>query len=62
METDTVQIELLKKVARDVEYIRKVLSESEVGNFFSTKEEEIEETSRQRERGELLTMKETFGE
>jgi predicted transcriptional regulator len=64
METDTEQIELLKKVAEDVEYIKRVLSESELGDFFLTKEEEkeIEETLRQREKGELLTMKEVFGE
>jgi predicted transcriptional regulator len=64
METDTEQIELLRKVAEDVEYIKRVLSESELGDFFLTKEEEkeIEETLRQREKGELLTMKEVFGE
>ena len=64
METDAEQIELLRKVAEDVEYIKRVLSESELGDFFLTKEEEkeIEETLRKREKGELLTMKEVFGE
>jgi hypothetical protein len=64
METDAEQIELLKKAAEDVEYIKRVLSESELGDFFLTKEEEreIEETLKQREKGELLTMKEVFGE
>lgn len=64
MTTDGEQIELLKKVAEDVEYIRRVLSDSELGDFFLTKEEEkeIDETLEQRERGELLTMKEAFGE
>ncbi|MGC1123333.1 MAG: hypothetical protein WBA22_19785 [Candidatus Methanofastidiosia archaeon] len=64
METDAEQIKLLKKVAEDVEYIKRVLSESELGDFFLTKEEEkeIEETLKQREKGELLTMKEVFGE
>jgi len=58
------QTELLKKVVEDVEYIKKVLSESELGDFFLTKEEEreVEETLKQREKGELLTMKEVFGE
>ncbi len=54
----------MKKVVEDVEYIKKVLSESELGDFFLTKEEEIEveETLKQRKKGELLTMKEVFGE
>lgn len=48
----------------DVEYIKRVLSESELGDFFLTKEEEkeVEETLKQREKGELLTIKELFGE
>ena len=64
MKTDTELIRLLKKVAEDVEYIKKVLSESEFGDFFLTTEEEkeVEETLEQRERRELLTMKEVFGE
>jgi hypothetical protein len=64
MKTDTEQIELLKKVVKDVEYIKRVLSESELGDFFLTTEEEkeVEETLKQREKGELLTMKEVFGE
>lgn len=64
MKTDTEQIELLRKVVEDVEYIKRVLSESELGDFFLTKEEEkeVEETLKQREKGELLTMKELFGE
>jgi hypothetical protein len=64
MTTDGEQIELLKKVAADVEYIKRVLSDSELGDFFLTKEEEkeIDETLKQREKGELLTMKEAFGE
>lgn len=63
MKTDA-QMKLLKKVVEDVEYIKKVLSESELGDFFLTKEEEreVEETLKQREKGELLTMKEVFGE
>jgi len=57
-------MKLMKKVVEDVEYIKKVLSESELGDFFLTKEEEIEveETLKQRKKGELLTMKEVFGE
>ena len=35
-------MELLRKVAEDVEYIKRVLSESELGDFFLTKEEEKE--------------------
>ena len=64
MKTDTELTELLRKVVEDVEYIKKVLSESELGDFFLTKEEEkeVEETLEQREKGELLTMKELFGE
>ena len=64
MNTDTEQIRLLKKVVEDVEYIKSVLSKSELGDFFLTKEEEkeVEETLEQREKGELLTMKEVFGE
>lgn len=64
MKKDTEQMELLKKVAEDVEYIRRVLSESELGDFFLAKEEEkeVEETLKQIEKGELLTMKEVFGE
>ncbi len=64
MKTDAEQIELLKKVLEDVEYIKRVLSESELGDSFLTKEEEkeVEETLKQREKGELLTMKEVFGE
>jgi len=42
MKTEVEQIELLKKVAEDVEYIKRVLSESELGDFFLTKEEEKE--------------------
>jgi len=62
MKTD--RMKLMKKVVEDVEYIKKVLSESELGDFFLTKEEEIEveETLKQRKKGELLTMKEVFGE
>jgi len=62
MKTD--RMKLMKKVVEDVEYIEKVLSESELGDFFLTKEEEIEveETLKQRKKGELLTMKEVFGE
>jgi len=64
MKTEVEQIELLKKVAEDVEYIKRVLSGSELGDFFLTKEEEkeVEETLKQREKGELLTMKEVFGD
>ena len=64
MNTDTEQIRLLKKVVEDVEYIKSVLSKSGLGDFFLTKEEEkeVEETLEQREKGELLTMKEVFGE
>ena len=64
MKTDTELIRLLKKVAEHVEYIKRVLSESELGDSFLTTEEEkeVEETLEQRERGELLTMKEVFGE
>ncbi len=64
MKTDTEQIELLRKVVEDVEYIKRVLSESELGDFLLTKEEEkeVEETLKQREKGELLTIKELFGE
>lgn len=60
--TDAEQLELLKKVVEDVEYIKRVLSESEWGDCFLTKEKEVEETLKQRERGELLTMEEVFGE
>ncbi|HEC88185.1 MAG TPA: hypothetical protein ENI52_02595 [Thermoplasmata archaeon] len=62
MKTD--RMKLMKKVVEDVEYIKKVLSESELGDFFLTKEEEreVEETLKQRKKGELLTMKEVFGE
>ena len=62
--TDAEQLELLKKVAEDVEYIKRVLSESEWGDCFLTKKEEkeVEETLEQREKGELLTMEEAFGE
>lgn len=44
--------------------MKTVLSESELEDFFLTKEEEkeTEETLEQRERGELLTVKEAFGE
>ncbi len=33
METNAEQLELLKKVAEDLEYIKRVLSESELGDF-----------------------------
>ena len=64
MKTEVEQIELLRKVAEDVEYIKRELSGSEMGDFFLTKEEEkeVEETLKQREKGELLTMKEVFGD
>jgi hypothetical protein len=64
MKTEVEQVELLKKVAEYVEYIKRVLSESELGDFFLTKEEEkeVEETLKQRKKGELLTMKEVFGD
>jgi hypothetical protein len=64
MTTEGEQIELLKRVAEDVEYIKRVLSDSGLGDFFLTKEEEkeIDEILKQREKGELLTMKEAFGE
>ncbi|MBU7026644.1 MAG: hypothetical protein HXS48_06850 [Theionarchaea archaeon] len=64
MKTEVEQIELLRKVAEDVEYIKRALSGSEMGDFFLTKEEEkeVEETLKKREKGEILTMKEIFGD
>ena len=64
MKTEVEQIKLLKKVAEDVEYIKRVLSESELRDFFLTKEEEreVKETLKQREKGEILTIKEAFGD
>lgn len=63
MKKDAEQKEL-KKAADYVECIKRVLSESELGDFFLRKEEEkeVEETLKQREKGELLTMKDVFGE
>ena len=63
MKTEKEQRELLKKGAENVEH-QKNVSESELGDFLLTKKEEkdVEETLKQREKGELLTMKEVFGD
>ena len=57
------QRDLLKKGAENVEH-QKNVPESELGDFFLTMEEEkeVEETLKQREKGEILTMKEVFGD
>ncbi|MHC1595633.1 MAG: hypothetical protein ACXQTO_02055 [Candidatus Syntropharchaeales archaeon] len=69
MDSDTVQIpremfEEVKKIREDLDYIKRVISESEIGDMFLTKEEEglIEETLEQKRKGELLTFEEVFGE
>ena len=69
MDSDTVQIpremfEEVKKIREDLDYIKRVISESEIGDMFLTKEEEglIEETLGQKLKGELLTFEEVFGE
>jgi predicted transcriptional regulator len=62
MDANIEHINLLKKVAEDVEYIKMVLSESKFRDSFLTREEEkeIEETLKQREKGELLTIEDVF--
>ena len=69
MDSDTTQIsremfEEVKKIREDLDYIKRVISESEIGDMFLTKEEEglIEETLEQKRKGELLTFEEVFGE
>ncbi|MGC1120854.1 MAG: hypothetical protein WBA22_07145 [Candidatus Methanofastidiosia archaeon] len=46
MRTDVKQAELLKKVVEDAEYIKRVLWESELGDFLLSdkKEKEAQET------------------
>ncbi|HEC56972.1 MAG TPA: hypothetical protein ENI32_03705 [Candidatus Syntrophoarchaeum butanivorans] len=69
MDSDTIQIprkilEEVKRIREDLDYIKKVISESEIGDLFLTKEEEelIEETLEQKKKGELLTFEEVFSE
>lgn len=69
MGSNTIQIpgeilEEIKKIREDLDYIKRVISESEIGDMFLTKEEEelIEETLEQKRKGELLTFEEVFGE
>jgi hypothetical protein len=54
----------LRKMRKDIDFIKMVISQSDIGDLFLTKEDEkaIEETLEQKKKGELLDMEEVFGE
>lgn len=53
----------IKKIKEDLDYLKQVV-ESNIDDIILTKDEEklIEDTISQKKRGELLTLKEVFGE